>query len=245
MHQLSPFQFDIEAELFEKKNSKGETEIWVGGLCTTDHTDQEDEILLQTGLDFGPFLDHGFINDNHDKQTGGAVGIPQSASLKTLPDGHTGWYIEAKLLDNKRAEDIKDLAGALERSGDSKRKLGFSVEGSILERDPENEKFVRRAVVREVAITRCPVNKHTTLTTLAKSLAVGTPAGQPGSAVPLQVESLEGRVPGPHVQFPPKKKKKKKMKKSEAIAYLMGKHKGLSQDRAEHIVGYALRNYAA
>ena len=245
MHQLSPFQFDIEAELFEKKNSRGETETWVGGVCTTDHQDQEEETLLQTGLDFGPFLDHGFLNDNHDKQTGGAVGIPQSASLRKLPDGHTGWYIEAKLLDNKRAEEIKDLARALEHSGDGKRKLGFSVEGSILERDPEDPSLVRRAVVREVAITRCPVNKHTTLTTLAKSLAVGNPAGSPGGMRPLQVESLEGMVPGPHVNFPKKKKKKKKMNKSEAVAFLMGKHKGLTRERAEHIVGYALRNYAA
>ena len=242
-NQLSPFQFDIEAELFEKRNSKGETETWVGGICTTDHQDQEDETLLQTGLDFGPFLEHGFLNDNHDKQTGGAVGIPHSASLRQLPDGHTGWYIEAKLLDNKRAEEIKDLARSLERSADGKRKLGFSVEGSILERDSDNPSMVRRAVVREVAITRCPVNKYTTLSTLAKSLAAGTPGGQPGGLAPMQVESLEGIPAGPKVGFPSKKKKKKKMRKSEAVAFLMSKKPELTHARAEQIVDYTFRNY--
>lgn len=237
MHDYNPFKFDVAAELFEKRNSRGETEMWIGGICTTDHMDQEGETLLQDGLDFGPFLDGGWLNDNHDKKTGAAVGIPTSVSLRQLPNGHKGHYIEGKLLDNDRAKEIRSLAESLERSGDGKRQLGFSVEGNILERDPSNPKLVRRAVVREVAITRCPVNPHTSLQRLAKSLSAGTPGASsgPGDGGALQPEALEGVSP---------QKKKRRFTKAQAISFLMSRNGKLTRKGAEAIVDYAFRHYA-
>lgn len=236
-----PFKFDIEAEVFEKTNSKGESEYWVGGVCTTDHIDQEGERLLQEGLDFRPFLEHGYFNDNHAKDTGAAVGRPARVELRTLDDGHKGWYVEGPLYNNTRAKAIMELANELERSGDAKRKLGFSVEGAILDRDPENPATVRRAVVREVAITRCPVNQHTALSRLAKSLSAGeglaavdTPVTGEGAAAVLAPQSLEGVT----------RRKKKKMKKSEAIALLMKRNPKLTPKGAETIVDYAIKHFA-
>lgn len=238
-----PFKFDIEAEVFEKTNSKGESEYWVGGICSTDHMDQEGEKLLQEGLDFRPFIEHGYFNDNHAKDTGAAVGRPALVELRTLPDGHRGWYVEGPLYNNTRAKGIMELANELERSGDSKRKLGFSVEGTILDRDPENPQLVRRAVVREVAITRCPVNQHTSLSRLAKSLSVGsalapmdTPVTGEGAGAVLTPQSLEGTTPT--------KKRKKKMKKSEAITFLMNRDPRLTRKGAETIVNYAIKHFA-
>ncbi len=237
-----PFQFDIEASLFEKTNSKGESEYWIGGVCTTDHVDQEGERLLQEGLDFAPFLDHGYFNDNHSKDTGAAVGKPTMAELRTLPDGHKGWYVEGQLYDNPRAKSIRELANELERSGDGNRKLGFSVEGAILDRDPDNPATVRRAIVREVAVTRCPVNRHATLQRLAKSLSMGTGGpvpGQPrtgeGAGAVLSPQALEGVN-----AFA--KRRKKKMTKSEAVELLMQKQSRLTREGAEAIVNYAIRN---
>lgn len=239
--QPTLFQFDIEAEVFEKKNSRGESEYWVGGICTTDHQDQEGERLLQDGLDFRPFLDHGFFNDNHGKDTGAAVGRPAHIELKTLSDGHRGWYVEGPLYNNTRAREIMELANEIERSGDQKRKLGFSVEGTILDRDPADPKTVRRAVVREVAITRCPVNQHTALSRLAKSLSVGSALPTPGAAMTgesagavLTPQSLEG------VKV---KKRKRKMKKSEAVSLLIRMNPKLTRYGAELIVDHAIRNY--
>lgn len=241
--QPTPFQFDIEAEVFEKTNARGESEYWVGGICTTDHVDQEGERLLQDGLDFSPFLDHGFFNDNHGKDTGAAVGRPARIEMRKLPDGHAGWYVEGPLYNNSRAREIMELANEIERSGDARRKLGFSVEGTILDRDPSNPKTVRRAVVREVAITRCPVNQHTSLQRLAKSLSVGT-GGAPmggdvatgeGAAAILTPQSLEGVN-----AF--RKKRKRKMRKSEAVAMLMRLQPRLTRYGAELIVNHAIRN---
>lgn len=234
-----PFQFDVEAEVFQKTNAKGESEFWVGGICTTDHVDQEGEKLLQHGLDFKPFLESGYFNDNHGRDTGAAVGKPVRAELRQLADGHKGWWVEGPLFDNPRAKGIQDLAMSLERSGDASRKLGFSVEGQILDRDPDDPSTVRKAVVREVAITRCPVNRHATLQRLVKSLSqgaglppVGTPRSGTGAGAILSPQALEGAN-----AFA---KKRKRMTKSEAVVLLLRKQPRLHLAGAEAIVDYAL-----
>jgi hypothetical protein len=239
-----PFQIDIEAELFEKTNTRGESETWIGGLCTTDHMDREGERILQDGLDFKPFMDHGFFNDNHDKATGGAVGVPTKAELRTLSSGHKGWWVEGKLFDSPRAREIKDLASELKRSGDV-RKLGFSVEGRILERDDQDPSTVRRAVVREVAVTRCPVNPYTTLDTLAKSLSVGssapaanTPTTGEGAGAILAPEALEGVS-----SSRPRVKRKKRLRRSEAVQLIRSINPRLAP-HAGRIVDYTIRHFA-
>lgn len=248
--QGTPFRFEIQAEAFEKSSAPEGRRRRIGGFVSTDDLDKQGEILLQEGLDFGPFLREGFFNDNHLKQTGKAVGYPEIAELRTLTDGRKGWYVEGYLLeDHPPADEIWTFAKALERSG-APRKLGYSVEGAILERDPRDQRTVRKAIVREVAITRCPVNGATSLSILAKSLAAGhavtNPGAVPGDGFALRAESLEGRpAERPDPDEPEQLKKKKKLTKSEAIALLMSREPKLSRESATRIVEYAMRREAA
>lgn len=235
----SPFRFDVECEVFEKARPDGGAGRYIGGFVSTDHIDRQGEILLQDGLDFSHFLAKGYFNDNHDPSTDSLVGYPTAAELRVLEKGHKGWYVEGELLEGDgttRADRLWKLAQSLKKSG--KRKLGFSVEGAIVERDGVNKNKVRKAIVREVAITRCPVNTETSLDVLAKSLAVGTPAGEPGSAKPLQVQSVEGASTK-------LVKKKRRLKKSTAVRLLRLINPGVSPALAEKIVDYAARNYPA
>lgn len=235
------FKFDFEVDTFEKSLPDGGTGRYIGGFVSTDHMDRQDEIVIQEGLDFNPFLEKGFFNDNHSKETDSLVGYPTAAELKEYPgEGiHKGWYVEGELLEgdgSSRADRLWGLAQSLKKSG--KRKLGFSVEGSIDERDPKNPKLVRKATVREVAITRCPINTKVSLDILVKSLAVGN-AGphvepSPGDAGPLTLEALEGVK---------KKKKKKKLKKSAAIRLIQMLNPKVSRSLAERIVDYTARHY--
>lgn len=245
----TPFHFEVEFETFEKASAAPGTERRIAGIVSTDHLDKQSEVLIQEGLDFGPFLKGGYFNDNHLKETGKAVGYPEKAELRQLPDGRKGWYVEGYLLKgHPAADEIWSLATALERSG-APRRLGFSVEGSILERDPANPRTVKKAIVREVAITRCPVNDKTSLTTLAKSLsaghgvAVGGGPSAPGDAAPLRTEALEGVEPARPEPEP--KKKRKRMKKSEAVLFLMGRNPRLTKAHAERIVEYAIKHHPA
>lgn len=243
------FSFDIEIDAFEKALPDGGTGRFIGGFVSTDHMDRQEETIIQEGLNFDPFLEKGYFNDNHDKATDSLVGYPTAAEIRKYPDGslHKGWYVEGELLEGdgkSRADRLWNLAQSLKKSG-NKRKLGFSVEGSIDERDAKNPKLVRKATVREVAITRCPVNTRVALDVLAKSLSVGH-AGPgpsvtdptPGDAGPLTREALEGVSSGKK-----KKKKKKKLSKATAARLLQMINPKVSRSFAERIVDYAARHY--
>lgn len=244
--QPDNFSFDVECDFFEKAKPGGGSGRFIGGFVSTDHMDRQGETLIQEGLDFAPFLKGGWINDNHDKATDALVGYPLMAELRELPKGkdgiiHKGWYFEGELLEDcPRADSLWRLAKALEKSG-SGRKLGYSVEGGVTKRDAKDPKIVRKAVVREVAITRCPVNTEAGLSVLAKSLSVsaGSTSGSvPGEAIagsvnPLQPEALE------------RKKKRKRIKKSVAITLLQQLHPQVSAVLATRIVDYTERQEAA
>jgi hypothetical protein len=237
---VRPFEFDITCAVFEKADAEEGRERRIGGIVSTDHLDKQSEVLIQENLDLEPFLSDGFFNDNHSPDTGGGlVGYPEFAELRSLEKGHKGWYVEGYLLKgHPPADSLWSAAQALQKSG---RSLGFSVEGQILERDAENPKIVRKAIVKEVAITRCPVNRNTSLGVLAKSLAAGNAVSDPGVAAgegfPLRTENLEAR--------PKKKKRKKRMRKSEAIALLQRINPAVTPQFAEAVVEYALRWHPA
>ncbi len=239
---MKPFNFDFNVEVFSKASAAAGKDRRIGGIVSTDHLDRQQETLLQDGLDFNHFLTKGWFNDNHSKDTDGVVGYPEFCELRNLPDGGQGWYVEGYLLKTERADRLWELANELQKTD---RRLGFSVEGSIIERDPDNPKTVRKAAVREVAITKCPVNTETSLSVLAKSLSAGHAgsggnSGVPGAMAPITQESLEAQV-NPR----PRAKKKKKMRKAEAVAYLMKAQPKLHEKFATRIVEYALRHHAA
>jgi hypothetical protein len=154
-------QFDVN--VFEK-SGEGEKSRRIGGYATTEHLDRQGEILVQKGLDFAEFLAHGWFNDNHDKTSSGVVGYPVMAEFHK----GKGWYVEGYLLKGyKKADDLWELATALQKSD---RKLGFSVEGNGVKRDPRNENKILKASIKHVAITHVPVNTNCTMEVLAKSL---------------------------------------------------------------------------
>lgn len=239
------FRFDIPIGAFMKSGPDGK-ERRIGGVCTTDQMDKQMETVLQEGLDFDPFLKGGWFNDNHDASTDAVLGYPDFAELKGLPNGHKGWYVEGHLLKTDRANKIWELANDLQKHD---RKLGFSVEGRILERDPDDPRKIKKAVVTEVAITKCPVNPGTALAVLAKSLSAGSaivnPGASPGEGFPLRVESLENGHQADEEDEKKKKKKRRKLTKSEAIIVLKAMQPGLSDEVAELIVSYAQRHYPA
>jgi len=187
------FKYFAPISFFEKGDAPEGQRRRFGGVATTESRDQEDEILLQRGLDFSPFLKSGWFNDNHSKKTGGVVGYPTDVKVykkgETLPDGGTApancHWTEGYLLEGvPAADDIWRVGQALQKAGGARR-LGQSIEGRVVERDSMDGKVVRRAEVRNVAITHCPVNAETSLGLLAKALTVE-------DAEPLIPESLEG-----------------------------------------------------
>lgn len=254
MPEEMKFNFNVPLDFFEKAGAEDGKKRRIGGLASLETKDRQGEILLQSGLDFSQFHKTGWFNKNHSSDEADILGYPDVpaqyvAKGSTLPNGKTapanGHWVEGYLLDTKKADEIWETGNALQKTP---RRLGFSVEGKILKRIGSANKIVAKALVREVAITKCPVNTGAEMEILAKSLqeiensepddmdkalSMGTPASPgdapvgpqtgDGAGQVLTPESLECDVK-PNVEQKKKKKKAKKIKKSltddEARAWL-------------------------
>lgn len=259
----TPFRFDVEIEAFEKGDGEPEKARRIGGFVSTAKLDKQGERVLQEGLDFRPFVEGGWFNDNHSKATADIVGFPEDARLvrkgEKLPTGKaadkTGWWVEGYLLQgHPPADKLWHLAKALHGT---KRRLGYSIEGRVTQRiNKAGEPVVAAAVVKNVALTNCPVNTDTALEVLTKSLdamnkalsagpAAGpasdpglVPAGEPltgaGAGRVLAPESLDGARP--------KKRKKRRLTKSEAFDLVRERYPRVSTTTAARILAYAAQH---
>lgn len=173
------FRVFAPMSFFEKADAPDGMKRRIGGIVSTDTKDKEQETLLQHGLDFAPFVQEGFFNDNHSKSSAGVVGEPDPKALRffrkgeRLPDGElakaNGHWAEGWMYDDPASDVLWQKAKAMAKSP-GRRRLGFSIEGSILRRTGPDMKTIAKAVVKHVAITHCPVNTDTRLDVLAKSL---------------------------------------------------------------------------
>jgi hypothetical protein len=151
-------------EIVEKADEGAEVVRSIGGWCSTEDLDRQGEVVIAKGLDFSEFVQFGWFNDNHRQDTDAALGYPKVARLEK-----GRWWTEGILFPPgyAPADRVWELAKALQKSGG--RKLGFSIEGKVLERDGRNK--ILRAKIRDVAVTRSPVNTNCTFQILTKSFA--------------------------------------------------------------------------
>lgn len=161
MSKQDKINFFVPFELI--KGSEGDVgEMRVKGVCSTVAQDTDGETLLPSGFDFQPLIEKGFLNWNHqsNKNPSAIIGRPTKAEI--VENGNA-FYIEGVLYKgSQEARSVFQLAQVLENE-DPTRRLGFSIEGQALERDPINEKIIRKARITGVAITPCPKNPNTLL----------------------------------------------------------------------------------
>ena len=177
----------------------------IGGIVSTGSLDRQQERVVQDGLNFSPFLSHGWFNDNHGQKTTDVLGYPTTAHRvqkgEKLPNGqkseHDGWWAEGYLVNTDEGRKVYALARSLHKSPNG-RGLGFSIEGKVAGRDSDDNTKITRADVHNVAITHVPVNTDTSLRVLAKALMAGSSIENPGTSAgegfPLRTESLDDRM---------------------------------------------------
>ena len=146
------FKFTMPADL-----TKGEDGSWkVKGLASTQNIDQQGETIIQKGIDLTPIdQKRGILNWDHKKGPENTIGTLEGYSM-----GKNGLYIEGNLFKNhSRAIAVKQIMDSL---GEADRgRMGLSVEGQILERDPANPKIIKKCKINAVALTMNPVNSDT------------------------------------------------------------------------------------
>lgn len=171
------FQFYAPLTFFEKADAAPGQQMRIAGVISTEKLDKQGEIVLQNGLNFDPFLEHGWFNDNHKKGTDDILGYPTAVKKfqkgEILPDGSVadsnGTWAEGWLIPSGRGKKIWELGRDLAKAGNARR-LGFSIEGNVQKRTGPGRRTIAKALVRNTAITNCPVGYGTRLECLVKSM---------------------------------------------------------------------------
>jgi hypothetical protein len=150
-----------------KAEKQSDATAKIKGVISTDAVDLQGEIIKQSGLDFEHFKTRGVFNYEHRPGAENVLGYPTKVDTSNDQTSIEGIL----LLDQPRAKEIYNLAKAMERAG-KVRKIGFSVEGQIVDRDPKDPSIVTKAKVLNCAITVNPVNPQTAMS-LVKSMLKG------------------------------------------------------------------------
>lgn len=130
----------------------------IKGIASTVDVDSDQEILEPGGFILDKFLSTGFLNYNHKSSTDptSIVGEPTKAYIDK-----SGLVVEGILYpDSQKAVDLWNTIKTV-RNNSSKRRIGMSIEGKALERDPLNPKRITKALITGCAITPTPKNAHT------------------------------------------------------------------------------------
>lgn len=131
------------------------------GVASNPNTglDADGEWLDPRGFDLNDFLSTGTINYHHLWKKSPAAIIGEPIAAKITKGGEL--YVEGKLWKSSPlARDVYDVAEVMEKDSDTRR-MGFSIEGIPVERDPNNEKRILKARITNLAITPAPKNKGT------------------------------------------------------------------------------------
>lgn len=178
----------------KSKSNKKSNNIFVAGWASTPALDFQGERLDSFGLDASYLFDNGFVDYEHDQDK--VIGYPTD---KSFVDPEKGLYVEAELFgDMPEVQNVVKLNNNLKKA-QAKRKLGFSIEGKVLKRDPVDKSIVREVMVTGVAITKNPANPEATWEQVQKSnnaLMAGTgysPSTQRGGGS-LRPESMAGEI---------------------------------------------------
>ena len=152
---MNDFNFWMPIDI--QKSGKGKGKMRIKGVASTADVDTDEEILEPSGFVLDRLVKSGYFNYDHRARENPQfiVGEPDTAKIV---NGQL--YVEGNLYDTPLAHDIYEFANTLSKSG-SKRRLGFSIEGKALERDPFNQKRITKALLTGIAITPSPKNSNT------------------------------------------------------------------------------------
>ena len=154
---------NIDEEIFKaatESTGKGrydKMQLW--GLASDNSKDLEGQTLEPAGYEIDGFLKEGLVNLEHFTSRKGDpkywIGEPIDGKVK-----NNEFYTKVKLWKGKDlAQNFWDTV-LIMKANNSKRKPGFSIEGTALEKDPLNKNRITKAKINHIALTMNPVNKN-------------------------------------------------------------------------------------
>lgn len=161
------FKAFMNVDVEKSTTAENKSNIIIKGMASTGSLDLGNDIVDPKGIDISYFVDHGYINDNHDKNK--IIGYP-TKNCSVTPEG---LYVEGELFrDNENVQKYMELADNLEKSN-SGRKVGMSIEGSVRARNRNDNRVIESILITGLALTPNPMNTTATIDTVIKSFLTG------------------------------------------------------------------------
>lgn len=158
---MEGFKFFVPVEL-EKAGDPNDPNRYknmiLQGRASTSQVDTDEQVLEPDGFNIDIFKSSGLINYEHGakKTPKMLIGEPVNALVK-----NNEFFIKGKLWEKHPvARDLWDTLHIMKESG-STRKLGWSIEGVPLAKDPHNPNRITKALITHVALTFSPKNPGT------------------------------------------------------------------------------------
>lgn len=168
-------------------DKKGAPVRQIQGVASTSHSDLQGETVDQDGIDFSYFLKHGYFNNDHKPGAENKVGEPTECKVTKQ-----GLWVKGFLYENLDAADaIWELMTAQTSNPQSKRRMGFSIEGKVKRR---NGRKINECWIQDIAITPAPVNTAT-WAEIAKSLTLSGRDDSEQTYVEPEADSDSAMVP--------------------------------------------------
>lgn len=131
--------------------------IKIMGIASSEAADEAGEIIIQDGIDWTYFLKRGFLNLEHKQGPEFVMGQPEAVKACDYK-GYKATMLKGYLYGNKPAvKSLVETMEAMKKAG-ADRKMGLSVEGSVIERDSKNPNIITKSKVLNVSITSSPCN---------------------------------------------------------------------------------------
>lgn len=161
--------FEIQAGLIKAVKNK---EMWIEGIASTASRDEDGEIVIPQGLDFSYAKKFGkFVWEHRTKDHPKfIVGAPKEITRTDKEVRVAGPLF--------KGNEISETIWKMMVENPEEKIWGFSLEGTVDKRDPDDPSKIIKATVRNFAITSNPVNTETFVTWVksvwGKALTGGT-----------------------------------------------------------------------
>lgn len=149
----------MELDIIKSGDGKGKDKMRIKGIASTADIDTDNQSLEPSGFVLDRLLKSGYFNYDHRSKDDPSfiIGEPDVAKIV-----NGNLYVEGELYDTPLAKSVYEFGKVLEKSK-SGRKLGMSIEGKVLEKDPFNQNRITKSLITGIAITPVPKNANTTL----------------------------------------------------------------------------------
>lgn len=171
-------------EKSREETVKGERQRIVYGAISAEVPDGIRDIVVQDGMDCEPLVKEGFVNWDHLDGPQHLIGEPLSTKPCRLNDAgqidENGAIpaTEGRVLlyrDHPPSDAVWSLVRAIERTPNARRRIGFSVQGEILEKQGHR---IEKSRIRHLAMSHQPL-MPLSFAQIAKSLRKASPGVPP------------------------------------------------------------------